>query len=78
MTNNTRLIKPKEYAHYMGWKTGTVFNRHHRGEFLPGLVEIPNQSGKPTIRFNMEAVDRWLGKQANGRQVDEKAENLNE
>ena len=38
-----RLMRPQEFAEYTDYKLGTIYNKINRGEFLPGLVKIPNQ-----------------------------------
>lgn len=61
-----RLMRPQEFAEYTDYKLGTVYNKANRGEFLPGLVKIPNQGKRPTIRFDRKAVDAWIDSQSAG------------
>ncbi len=61
-----RLMRPQEFAEYTDYKLGTIYNKINRGEFLPGLVKIPNQGRRPTIRFDRKAVDDWIDRQAEG------------
>lgn len=62
-----QYVKTKEYGQIMKWSEGTVHNRHSRGEFLPGLVEIPNQNGRPTLRFDLDRIDKDIQEQAGNK-----------
>jgi excisionase family DNA binding protein len=57
------LARPKEYAERLNVSVGTVYNKVSRGEFLPGLVKIPKQGGRALVRFDLEALDRWIDRQ---------------
>jgi predicted DNA-binding transcriptional regulator AlpA len=63
LMSEKRLMRPQEYAEHMNYKLGTIYNKINRNEFLPGLVKIPNQGKRPTVRFDRKALDAWLDSQ---------------
>ena len=66
----SKLLKPEKYADLMGWKPSTVYNRRNKGDFLPGLVVIKSPGKRPTIRFDLQAVEKWLEEQLEEQQAE--------
>jgi excisionase family DNA binding protein len=59
MTSNgidDRLLTPEEAATYLGYKTGTVYNKANRRE-------IPCVKLGHTLRFRLSELDAWIAEQ---------------